>query len=95
MGRWGAEHLGVIPAYRHDLALWALESGLPPALRSAITESLGRALEPLPGAKEAAFWDRAYHEVLVPALVKGLASRLPPDLGETLRHKLLELANRP
>ena len=85
----------MIPAYRRDHAVWALESGLPPALRAAITESLGRALEPLPGAKDAAFWDRAYHEVLVPALVRALAARLPSDLGETLRHKLLELENRP
>lgn len=95
MGRWGAEHLGVIPAYRTDLALWALESGLPASLRVAITGNLGRALEPLAGGGEAAFWDRAYDEVLVPGLVKALTSPLPPDLGETLRQKLLELANRP
>lgn len=95
MGRWGAEHLGVVPAYRDDLVFWALESGLTLDLRVAMTRNLDRTLGPLLLSDEADFWEQAYLQALVPMLVKALPRALPADLGARLRTELEKVVARP
>jgi hypothetical protein len=92
MGRWGAEHLGVVPGWREDLRYWSVHSGLDHGLRVAMAATLERTLGPVWLPEEAAFWERAYHEVL-PAVVRDVLGgrKPPPDFAYWLVTHLRQL----